>query len=173
MKRAVFFDRDGTLIRIVYRPDTEKPLTAPFALDELHFVPEAGEVLKWCKDHEFLRIMITNQPDVAFGYIVASEWEKIHQAVIGALDLDDYYICRHRAEDNCPFKKPSPLLLKAAADRWGIDLAQSYMVGDTDKDTGAGKAAGCTTILIDRPYNEGVAADIHVPNLKDILNFIR
>ena len=173
-RRAVFFDRDGTLIKIVHRPeDPKKQLTAPFVWSELEFVPEADKVLRWCGDNGFLRIMITNQPDVALGHLPSDTWQQIHNTVIGWLSLDDYFMCRHRSEDNCSFKKPSPMMLLAAADKWDIDLSQSYMVGDTDKDAGAGKAAGCTTILIDRFYNTGVEADIHVPNLEDVVKYIR
>lgn len=71
------------------------------------------------------------------------------------LDFDDICICRHRTQDNCPMKKPFPTMLMAAACKWDILLGGSYMIGDTENDILAGNAAGCKTILLRRPYNEG------------------
>lgn len=56
-------------------------------------------------------------------------------------------------------------MLLMAAGQWKINLAKSFMIGDTEKDTEAGKAAGCKTILIRRNYNHDVKADFVVPNL--------
>ena len=153
-KRAIFLDRDGTLIKAIYRPDLPKKITAPFIRDELEFMPHYKEVLGFLKTSGFMRIMITNQPDVALGYMTEVNWNVIHSEVLSTLKLDDYYLCRHTEADNCPFKKPSPLMLQAAADKWGINLSRSYMVGDTVKDMEAGKAAGCETVLIRTPYNK-------------------
>lgn len=166
-RRAVFLDRDGTLIKaVVNRPDLpDKPVTAPFSMDELEFVPDLYESLEIMRDAGFMLIIITNQPDVANGYISEREWERIHQAVTHAVDPHDCFMCRHRSIDNCPMKKPSPMMIIGAADKHGIDLSKSFMVGDTSNDTLAGKAAGCKTVIIDWPYNQGTWADFRVPNL--------
>ena len=169
---AVFFDRDGTLIKIIERPNFTKKLTAPFCLSELEFMPDARGVVEAVRRLNYLRVMITNQPDVALGYLRPDTWQIIHDRVVSHLKLDDVFMCRHRSQDNCPLKKPSPLMLLAAADKWGIDLAQSYMVGDSDKDIEAGRRAGCRTILIRRHYNSGVVADHTVFSLADILSII-
>lgn len=172
-RRAVFLDRDGTLIHIIHRPDHLKPYTAPFFVSELVFSSDVHESLKAFKALEFLRIMVTNQPDVANGYMSESEWLKIHHQVIGSLDLDDFMMCRHTTQDGCRYKKPSPDMLFALADKWGINLSDSYMIGDTDNDTKAGKSAGCGTILLDRSYNQNVEADIRVANLMDAVKVIK
>ncbi len=153
-KRAVFLDRDGTLIKAIYRPDLAKKITAPFVRDELEFMPHYKEVLDFLQERSFIRIMVTNQPDVALGYMSQIAWNTIHSEVLATLKLDDYYMCRHTTMDNCPCKKPSPLMLKVAACKWGIDLSRSYMVGDTRSDMETGKAAGCQTVLIRTPYNK-------------------
>ena len=64
-------------------------------------------------------------------------------------------------------------MLYAAADKWGINLSRSYMVGDTDTDMLAGKAAGCTTILLKRPYNKNVFDDdARVDTLTDVVRVV-
>ena len=173
-KRAIFFDRDGTLIHAVHRPEFPKKITAPFSFNELRFISLGSAVLKRVKELGYLRIMITNQPDVAYGYMPEDEWERIQQCVTETLALDDVFMCRHRSEDKCPMKKPSSLMLVAAADKWGIDLSSSYMIGDTEKDIRAGKAAGCKTILVQRFYNTEFEkeADIVIPSLRHVLDVI-
>lgn len=166
-RKAAFLDRDGTLIKAVLnRPWLpEKPVTAPFKYSELEFVPEARKAVEMLKEAGYFTIIVTNQPDVANGYMTKEEWDKIHQAVLDETKPDDCFMCRHRPEDNCPFRKPSPMMLLAAADKWGIDLKSSFMIGDTDSDTLAGKAAGCKEVLIRWPYNEHVEAKFKVPSL--------
>ena len=172
-RKAVFLDRDGTLIEIIERPEHPKKRTAPFVDSELKFFPDAWDALDRLRVAGFLTIMVTNQPDVAHGYMSEDEWQKIHKTVVDTLFLDDFYMCRHRSEDHCPFKKPFPLMLQSAADKWGINLSESYMIGDTDTDMKAGKAAGCTTIILNRPYNQGIGADARVLNLTDAVITIK
>ncbi|MDO8495871.1 MAG: HAD-IIIA family hydrolase [bacterium] len=170
-RQAVFLDRDGTLIKAVHRPNFpeysshKKEITAPFQYEELVFEPNVHKALAMLKTAGFLRIMITNQPDVAHGYMSEEEWQKIHTKVITTLDLDDFHMCRHTSESGCPFHKPSPTMLLSMADRWGINLSESFMIGDTDTDMKAGKSAGCGTILIDKFYNSGVEADWRAADL--------
>lgn len=163
-RKAVFLDRDGTLVEAIERPEFEKKVTAPFRESELVFVPGVKETLKLFRDLGYLRIMITNQPDVAYGYLSEEEWERIHNRVISELNPDDWFICRHRRGGGCPMKKPSPMMILAAADTWNIDLKSSFMIGDTDNDTLAAKAAGCRSILISTSYNAGTEADFVVPS---------
>ncbi len=172
-RKAVFLDRDGTLIDIIHRPDFKKKHTAPFTYDELRFVPKVKEVLEFLKDKGFMRIMITNQPDVANGYMTESEWHRIHCEVLDTLRPDDFYMCRHTSDANCLFKKPSYFMLLAAADKWGIDLSQSYMVGDTSADMDAGKAAGCKTVLIRTSYNADTQGDFEITKLTDLFELFK
>ena len=171
-RKAVFLDRDGTLIEIVERPEHIKKRTAPFKESELVFVPDVHEALDILRRAGFLRIMVTNQPDVAHGYMEEEEWKKIHRAIVSSLDFDDVFMCRHRQGDGCPFKKPSGLMLQSAADKWGINLSKSYMVGDTYADSESGKLAGCETILVDRFYNQDAVCDVRVGNLMDAVKVI-
>mgnify|MGYP001576935005 CR=1 FL=1 len=166
MQRAVFLDRDGTVINAIERPELDKKLTAPFALSEVAFVPLLEDAIRIFRKLGYLVIMITNQPDVAYELLSESEWGKINETVINKVRPDDCFMCRHRREDHCPMKKPSPMMIIAAADKWNVNLVESFMIGDTENDVLAGKKAGCRTILIHKNYNINVVgADFVVSSL--------
>ena len=153
--RAIFLDRDGTVIRAVSRPEIGKHATAwaPWYLNELNFEPHLGEALRILRGFGYLIIIITNQPDVAYGNIKKKRWRKIHQAVLDEIRPDDCYVCPHTRSAHCLCKKPKPGMLFEAASHWAINLRKSFMIGDTENDMIAGKHARCKTILLRRPYN--------------------
>mgnify|MGYP001567826346 CR=1 FL=1 len=178
-QKAAFLDRDGVLVKAIYRPDFVKKITCPYICDELEFVVRTEKVLSELKRRGFLKVLTTNQPDVALGYMAEDEWLTIHRRVRSTLELDHIKICRHIKESDCPQrrKKPSPGMLLEAADDLDIDLANSYMVGDRWFDVGAGKMAGCKTIfLLDGDRNKAdlkiCQPDFIVDNHQDILKII-
>jgi D-glycero-D-manno-heptose 1,7-bisphosphate phosphatase len=162
-RRAVFIDRDGVVVRSVVRMGFELP-TAPFSFEELVFEDGVAKAIRLLRDWGFLCILISNQPDVAYGHMARSEWRRI-QNKVEELDFDDIFLCRHTRDAGCECRKPKPGMLLKAAARWNIDLARSYMVGDTAKDTLAGKAAGCKTVLISTSYNKDVESDLSATSL--------
>lgn len=171
-RRAVFWDRDGTVAEAISRPELDKKITAPFSLKEIRFTPKVTYAMSVFHLKGFLNILITNQPDVAYGYLTEETWTAIHKRIIGQLPLDDVFICRHPRGHDCFLRKPKPGMLIAASENHSIDLASSFMIGDTNNDTLAGKAAGCQTIILDKPYNQGVAADLRVQNITEAMAFI-
>jgi D-glycero-D-manno-heptose 1,7-bisphosphate phosphatase len=98
--------------------------------------------------------VVTNQPDVARGATSREAVEQLNALLARQVGLDTVRVCFHDDADHCPCRKPKPGLLTAAADDYGIDLAQSWMVGDRWRDIDAGHAAGCRTVLIDYGYDE-------------------
>ena len=162
-KRAVFIDRDGVVNRAVPREGYAKP-TAPFTFEELFIFDHVKEALTLLKRKGFLSILVTNQPDIAYGNMKQEEYDKIHKK-IEALGFDDICVCFHGRGEGCDCKKPKPGMLHAAAKKWDIDLAHSFMVGDTETDMGAGSAAGVRTILVETDYNTGVPHDHKVKDL--------
>jgi D-glycero-D-manno-heptose 1,7-bisphosphate phosphatase len=70
------------------------------------------------------------------------------------MPIDAVYVCPHDSGEGCGCRKPAPGMLVQAADDLDLDLPASYMVGDRWRDVGAGRAAGCTTVLIERGYTE-------------------
>ena len=171
-RKAVFLDRDGTLVKSIERPNFEKGITAPFHFSELEFFPDLDKAMTIMGWLGFLRIIITNQPDAAYGHVSEEEWTKIHTAILGRVQPDDCFMCRHRRDESCPMRKPSPLMIFTAACKWNVNLAKSFMIGDTEYDMGAGKAAGCKTILLDRKYNADVVADFRARDLLEAAQVI-
>lgn len=149
--KAVFLDRDGVLIE-----DTDL-LTEEAKLRVLAGVPEALITLRQAG---FLLMVISNQPVVARGLITEAGVEQIHRALDARLQsagagIDRYYFCPHHPKAtlpqyrmNCECRKPQPGMLLRAAQECGIDLAQSFCVGDRLTDIVAGAKAGCRTVLV-------------------------
>ena len=165
MRRAVFLDRDGVLNRAVQRAG--RPFV-PSSLDELEILPGVDEALGRLRAAEFLLIGATNQPDVARGLVSRESVEAIHEFMRKRLPLDDIRVCYHLDADRCACRKPQPGMMFAAAVARQIQLASSFMIGDRWRDIGAGRAAGCRTILVNRFLGETASAirpDIELADL--------
>lgn len=152
MQRAVFLDKDGTLVEDVpYNVNIEK----------IRFTPYAFEALKQLHELGFLLIIVTNQSGIARGYFGREEVENLHRYFAAVFDsigtpLSGFYYCPHHPDAplgefsiECDCRKPKPGMLREAARRLDIDLSESWMIGDILNDVEAGKSAGCKTILID------------------------
>jgi len=171
-KRAVFLDRDGVLVKSRIRDG--QPL-APASLEELEILPGVREALKRLKQHGFLLVVVTNQPDVARGEIDAQTIELMHRRLLSELPLDDIRVCMHDDADGCACRKPKPGMIVEAAREHGIELATSFMVGDRWRDIEAGHAAGCTTLMVDCAYCErepSVPPAAHVRSLAEAADWI-
>ncbi len=113
-----------------------------------------GDALASLRHAGFLNIIVTNQPDVATGKLKLETVEAMHRRLRNELALDDIKVCRHGDADRCECRKPKPGMLLQAAREFGIDLKQSFMVGDRWRDVAAGQAAGCANFFIDYGYGE-------------------
>lgn len=151
MKKAVFLDRDGVISRSEVRDG--RPY-APRRLEDFEILPEVPGALAQLREAGFLLIVVTNQPDVGNGFVEREIIEKMHEEMCQAVAVDDVRVCYASQKEGSPFRKPKPGMLLEAAEKWGIDLGQSFMVGDRWSDVEAGRAAGCQTILIQRNYTE-------------------
>jgi D-glycero-D-manno-heptose 1,7-bisphosphate phosphatase len=151
LRRAVFLDRDGVLNEAVVR--NGKPYS-PAGLHELAIPADVPEALRALRAAGFALIVVTNQPDVARGTQERTIVEAINTAIRARLPLDDVFVCYHDDRDGCSCRKPQPGLLLQAAAEHGIDLAQSFMVGDRWRDVEAGRRAGCFTIRLERHYHD-------------------
>lgn len=152
MKKAIFLDRDGTLIEnIPNNADPQKVRLAPFAI----------EALQQLQEKNYLLIVISNQPGIALGIFTENEMHRMNRQVAdllwrGKIMLEDVYCCMHHKNGiipkyakNCECRKPRPGLLLQASKDHDIDLSSSWMIGDILDDVEAGARAGCQTILID------------------------
>jgi D-glycero-D-manno-heptose 1,7-bisphosphate phosphatase len=150
---AVFIDRDGTLNDMVY-DETHGTFDSPRRADQVRLRPGAAEFVRGVRAAGFLAVVVTNQPGLAKGTLTQADLDAVHGRLADLLGArgaawDALYSCPHHpGVSACECRKPKPgMLLQAARDR-GIDLARSWMVGDGLVDIGAGRAAGCRTILV-------------------------
>lgn len=149
--KAVFLDRDGVITANMER--NGRPV-APVTLEDFKILPGSDENIRRIKAAGFVVIVVTNQPDVSTGLTRRETVDAMHAELFRCLAIDDIKVCFHLDVTDCACRKPKPgMLLEAAAER-GINLSESYMVGDRWRDIGAGQAAGCTTIFIDYGYKQ-------------------
>lgn len=169
MKAAVFFDRDGVLNRACLLNGRPR---APLRIEDFEISPEAEKAVRAVLEGGFLAIGITNQPELASGELSAEILEKMHNQLFERVPLTTMYVCPHDAADDCGCHKPKPGLLERARDEYGIDLRASFLIGDRWRDIEAGNAAGCTTVLIRRPYS-GKCQPAHiVSNLPQAVSWV-
>ncbi len=155
LQKAVFLDRDGTL---------NLPAGHIKSPQQLVLMPDAGEAVRMLNKAEFRCVLVTNQPVLARGDCTEAELNRIHAKLETGLGekggfLDAIYYCPHHPDAGfpgevtalkriCDCRKPAPgMLLKARADL-GIDFQKSFMIGDSDADISAARAAGVRPILV-------------------------
>ncbi len=153
LRRAIFFDRDGVINKPVIRNGKPYP---PDRLEDLEIYPEAAEACRLLKEAGFLLVVVTNQPDVRRGRMNQSAVEAIHNRLRSLLPVDSIEIsyAMNDEEPDSFRRKPQPGMLLEAAQKYAINLSQSFMLGDRWRDVNCGHAAGCVTIFIDRGYKE-------------------
>lgn len=148
----MFLDRDGVLNEVVLRQNL---VGSPRQINEFRLLPRVDEATALLKKAGFFLVVVTNQPDVARGLLKKTDLEEMHELLGAHCPLDAILSCQS-ADDSDPRRKPNPGMILEARDQFKIDLKKSFMVGDSDKDLGAGKAAGVRTILIETSYNEAI-----------------
>ena len=169
---AVFLDRDGIINRAVVRDGRPYP---PAGLKDVEIIPGAVSSIKRLAENGYIMIGITNQPDVARGTQSREIVEAINAMIQSRLPLREIFVCYHDNIDNCDCRKPKPGLILMAAEKHGVDLSRSWMVGDRWKDIAAGKAAGLKTIFVNYHYNErygGPLADFTVDDIAKVADII-
>jgi D-glycero-D-manno-heptose 1,7-bisphosphate phosphatase len=156
MKKAVFLDRDGVLNRKA--PEGQYIMR----WEDMVFLPRVREAVRLFNQAGFLVVVVSNQRCVAKGLITTSELDDLHArmqsefALTGAR-LDAIYYCPHENEPPCACRKPQPGLLLQAARIHNIDLAKSWMIGDSKRDVAAGRAAGCRTVRLTEDKNSALS----------------
>lgn len=151
MKRAVFLDRDGTLIEESgYLDRLERLVFFPFSVDAVRVLNRAG----------FAVVVITNQAGIARGIVKEAFVAEAHRHIAARLEaggakIDGFYYCPHyptgvveKYRSACDCRKPQPGLLRRAAKDLDLDLERSFVVGDRWHDLAAGQAVGARGVLV-------------------------
>jgi D-glycero-D-manno-heptose 1,7-bisphosphate phosphatase len=169
--KAVFLDRDGVINANV---DRGGRAVAPTTVADFSFLPGVCNAVAQLRAAGFLVVVVTNQPDVTTGRTSRETLEAMHAKLRSNLPVDDIKVCMHVDSDRCECRKPKPGLMIQAAAQYGVDLSKSYIVGDRWRDVEAGRAAGCSTILVDAGYPEErpVQADCTVRSLPEAVSYI-
>jgi D-glycero-D-manno-heptose 1,7-bisphosphate phosphatase len=153
LKPAVFVDRDGTLNVQMVRDGFPYP---PQSVDEFRLFDGVPEACRALKAAGFALVVATNQPDVARGTQSKAAVEAMHAKLMELVpEIDRIEVCYDAGRgEPSRRRKPEPgMLLDAAADL-GLDLKQSWMIGDRWRDIDCGKRAGVRTVFIDFGYAE-------------------
>lgn len=172
-QRAIFLDRDGTI------NEYKGFLTN---INDFVLIDGVAESIKLINKLGYLAIVITNQPVIARGELSIMQLQEIHNKMETLLGnsgayIDSLFYCPHHPHKgyagerveykiDCDCRKPKAGMFFEAAEKYNINLNQSFMIGDSIVDVEAGTAAGCKTVLISEYSND---ADLSAKNLKDAL----
>jgi D-glycero-D-manno-heptose 1,7-bisphosphate phosphatase len=146
MKPAVFLDRDGTIIEerhYLHRPE------------DVVLFPGVGQALKQLREGGFLLFIVSNQSGVGRGYFTMEDVDAVNRHLCAELEregvrFDKIYIAPEAPDMPSRGRKPSPQFLLDARDEFGLDLANSYMIGDKLIDLECGWNAGLKECLLVR-----------------------
>ena len=182
-RRAVFFDRDGTLNKEIGY------LNHPSSLE---LYPFAGKAVGLVNRANLLTIVVTNQAGVAQGLFEEPALEKIHRQLSDGIQaaggkIDGIFYCPHHPRAivetyrvECDCRKPGAGMLEQAATRFGIDLERSFIVGDRYVDVQAGHRVGARSVLVltgfgKQEWEAGQAQEQQQPDYvaKDVYQAVR
>ena len=163
IKKAVFFDRDGTLCR-----------DAGYLrrMEDFQVFPEVGSLTR-LKERGFLLIGVSNQSGVARGLVDEGFVKRINTIFLDVYGFDGFYYCPHNPDEHCSCRKPQPgMLLDARADH-DIDLKRSIVIGDKDIDMQLARSVGATGILVCRGQDRvSPNADYTVKDLEEAVELV-
>jgi len=179
-QKAVFLDRDGAINTL------DGFITKP---EDFKLIDGAAEAIKKINSLGFLAIVITNQPVIARGEVDFQTLDLIHMKMETDLGkhgayIDDLFYCPHHPDKgfvgerseykiDCDCRKPKPGMIFKAAEKYNIDLSQSYMVGDNRRDVQAGINAGCKPVFLTcgNEKNKETISDLDVQIFSSLKEF--
>ncbi len=165
-QRAVFLDRDGTLnIDPGYLGDP----------DNVKLYPGVCEGIAELKRNGYKIIVISNQSGITRGLITEEQVNAVNEKINSILraesntSIDAFYYCPYHPdfddEEKTKCRKPNPDMVLRASEEYGINLSESFFLGDTVADIKCGKNAGCETIFISNGSNEDELIKLHNKNI--------
>ena len=112
----------------------------------------AKEAVHLLREHGYILILITNQPGIARGCLTNTELQSIHEKMQRDLELsgdrlDAVYVCPHGWNEGCRCRKPAPGMLFQAQKDFSLNLSETILFGDDERDIAAGRAAGCAEVM--------------------------
>lgn len=162
-KKAVFFDRDGTLCKDAHYLNN---------WNDFQIFPDIGS-LQALKAEGFALIGVSNQSGIARGFVDEEFTRDVNKLFTDRYGFDDFYYCPHGPREYCSCRKPEPGMLFKARAKYGVDLKKSYVVGDKDLDMQLAKAVGARGILVLTGQHKGSPnADYVAKNLEEVVEIL-
>lgn len=179
----MFLDRDGVINELVADPHSGRA-ESPLSVEDVRLLPGAAAAVARLARSGYALVCVSNQPAAAKGVVSVTQLLAVHERVIellaeegdddgGYAHLDASFLCPHHPEGvvaelsgPCECRKPGAGMLRTAASSLGLDLAGSWMVGDTDADIAAGAAAGCQTLLVLNPASVHKRLQAFIPDIR-------
>lgn len=167
-RRAVFLDRDGTVI------EDAGFLRSP---EGIHLIPGAGAAIRALNEQRIPVCIVSNQSGVARGLLTEDDLHRIHERLQSILQeegahIDRFEYCPHHPTEGiapyrieCDCRKPRPGMLERIAEQFQIALPHSFVVGDKLSDIELGKAVGATTMLVLTGYGEASLQEARAGNV--------
>jgi histidinol-phosphate phosphatase family protein len=174
---AAFLDRDGVLNELIPDPTSGDP-ESPLRVGDVRLIAGAATAARELAKAGYLLVCVSNQPAAAKGVVTVAHLQAIHEHVLELLDregarIEASRLCMHHPlatvpslSGPCDCRKPEPGMLLDPATALGLDLAASWMVGDSDTDVTAGQRAGCRTVLIENRDSAHKRSGEVRPNLR-------
>lgn len=144
MSKALFLDRDGTLI---YDKDY---LSDP---GEVELVPGTDIALQMASDLGYLLFLVTNQSGIGRGYYTMADYERVNARMLELLKMSgdvfaEICVAPERPDESSEYRKPSPKFIKEMIAKYDLDPGQCYMIGDKQCDVLTGMNAGINPIAV-------------------------
>jgi len=150
---AVFLDRDGVIL--------ENRANYVRSWDDVSFLPDVFPALRRLVQSPYRIVIVTNQSAIGRGLLTLELANEINTRIVNTIEqkggrIDSVQMCPHAPQDKCSCRKPEPGMLLQASDELSLDLATSFLIGDSRSDLLAGKAAGIGDLALVRT---GLGAD--------------
>jgi len=160
MNKAIFLDRDGVI-------NEDKGFIKK--IKDFDIFQGVFQALKQFQEKGFKLIIITNQSGIGRGYYTEQDFHKLTDYILDlfkkqGIKIEKVYFCPHKPEDNCECRKPKTKLITQAIEKFNINLSESWMIGDKEKDILMGKAVGCKTVLVESSHSK----DLEIPQTKKV-----
>jgi len=158
MNKAIFLDRDGVInevlserVRFVNKPE------------DFYLLPGVADAIAILRKLGYLIFVVTNQGGIGCGFMDEKSLHAIHQKMREVLLkeneqalIDDIRFCPHHPKAGCDCRKPQPKMILDLAEKYQVDVKQSFMVGDREPDIIAGRKAGCMAVLLGKTDGYGL-----------------
>ena len=171
--KTIFLDRDGVI---------NKEKNYLFKIEDFDFIEGVFHACKYFTDLGYKIIIVTNQSGISRGYFTIKDYDKLTDWMLGQfklnlIDVLDVFFCPHCPEDNCKCRKPKPGMFIEAKNKHNINMRESWMIGDSERDIIAASSAGLkNTVLVRSGHQidkENSKAKFYLDSIKDISNLIK